>query len=480
LRDDIQRLAEISQALEPDLGEREALAAAVNTYISQYLENLAEMPAYRRSKKQRDFLRKACIGEDGESIDHILHLLSENVTTVGINIPSGRYLGHIPSGGLFHAALGDYLAAVTNRYSGIYFIGPGAVQIENILLRWMASTIGYPETASGNLTSGGSIANLIAIVTARESYDIRGETISRSVVYTTEHAHHSVHKALHIAGLRDCIQRLVPVDAVYRMNPAALNQLIEADKQAGLNPWLVIASAGTTNSGTVDPLAAIGEIANAHKLWFHIDGAYGGLFVLCPEGREILNGTDTSDSMTMDPHKSLFLPYGTGTVLVKDRQKHYAAFSAEADYIENTLADLVELSPSDLSPELTRHFRGLRLWLPLKLVGLRPFRAALSEKIYLARYFYEQIQGMDGFEVGPFPDLSIVTYRYLPRRGNPDEFNRRLMESIQKEGRVFISSTRIDGKFVLRAAILSFRTHLDEIDLTLQVLKEHAQRLSER
>jgi glutamate/tyrosine decarboxylase-like PLP-dependent enzyme len=180
----------------------------------------------------------------------------------------------------------------------------------------------------------------------------------------------------------------------------------------------------------------------------------------------------------MDPHKTLFLPYGTGAVLVKDRQKLFASHNADADYMQDILDEVGELSPADLSPELTKHFRGLRLWLPLKVLGIAPFRAAQSEKIQLARYFFEQIQKIDGFEVGPYPDLSVVTYRYLPKRGNANDFNQRLTQAIQSDGRVFISSTRVDGKFVLRAAILCFRTHLDDIDETLEVLSRKAKELA--
>jgi glutamate/tyrosine decarboxylase-like PLP-dependent enzyme len=210
-----------------------------------------------------------------------------------------------------------------------------------------------------------------------------------------------------------------------------------------------------------------------------VDGAYGAFFSLCSEGKEVLRGMEASDSMVMDPHKTLFLPYGTGAVLVKDRQKLYASHNAEADYIESILDEVGELSPADVSPELTKHFRGLRLWLPLKLLGVAPFRAALSEKIRLARYFYEEIQKVDGFEVGPYPDLSVVTYRYLPKHGDADAFNNRLTQAIQQDGRVFISSTRVGGKIVLRLAVVCFRTHLDDINETLDVLSRTAKRLAD-
>jgi glutamate/tyrosine decarboxylase-like PLP-dependent enzyme len=263
------------------------------------------------------------------------------------------------------------------------------------------------------------------------------------------------------------------------MQAEAIEQAILADKKAGLNPWLVIASAGTTDTGAVDPMHEIGDIAKAHRLWFHIDGAYGAFFVLCDECKPILKGMDTSDSIVMDPHKGLFLPYGSGAVLVKDSQKLLDAHYYMPNYLQDTIASRDELSPADLSPELTKHFRGLRLWLPLKLLGLNPFRAALEEKIWLTRYFYEKIQEIDGFEVGPYPDLSVATYRYLPKRGDANEFNRRLVQEIHKDGRVFLSSTVIDGKFTLRLAVLAFRTHLDTIELTLKILQEKARYLED-
>ncbi len=474
---EIRQLEESARLLEPNPAQREQLIRRVIAYTNNYLDELASAPAYAARPDNGRGIYASPITEEGIDIDEVLALLGENVDSLGINATSGRYLGYIPGGALFHAALGDYLAAVTNQYAGLFFAAPGAVRIENMLLRWMADMIGYPDSAAGNLTSGGSIANLTAIVAARDACGIVPETIGKSVVYVTEHVHHCIGKALRVAGLRGCVQRVVRVDEGYRMDPAALNAAIQADRRAGLQPWLVVASAGTTNTGSVDPLAEIAEITASHDLWFHVDGAYGALFALCPEGQAVLVGMDKSDSIVLDPHKTLFLPYGSGAVLVKDRAKLYAAFNAHADYLQDVPDAVEELSSADLSPELTRHFRGLRLWLPLKVLGVAPFRAALSEKIHLARYFYERIQKIDGFEVGPYPDLSVVTYRYLPKRGDPDEFNQRLMGAVQDDGRIFVSSTRVDGAFVLRAAVVCFRTHLDDVDEALDVLSQTARKL---
>jgi glutamate/tyrosine decarboxylase-like PLP-dependent enzyme len=477
MREEISKLEAVARRLEPDAEVRSRLQSQVAAYAEAYLESIDDAPARDARPDGGIGLYDSPISETGIDIQEALALLHENVDTVGLNPPSGRYLGYIPGGGVYPAALGDYLAAVTNRYAGVYYANPGAVRMENMLLRWMAGVMGYPEDAAGHLSSGGSMANLTAIVTARDAHGIVGDVIPRAVVYMTEHAHHSIKKALHIAGVDQAIHRTVPVDDRYRMDAAALDAAIASDRKAGLRPWLIIAAAGTTNTGSVDPLADIRQIATAHNVWFHVDGAYGAFFALCPEGREVLRGMGESDSIIMDPHKTLFLPYGTGAVLVRNRRDLFASYDVEADYMQDARSANEEVSPADISPELSRHFRGLRLWLPLKLAGVRPFRAALSEKIQLARYFHREIQRIDGFEAGPTPDLSVVIYRYRPSRGDADEFNRRLIQRIQDEGRIFVSSTRIDGHFSLRLAISCFRTHLDDIDETLEVLARTAREM---
>jgi aromatic-L-amino-acid decarboxylase len=473
----IRALQAESRVLEPDSWQRSLLLQQVLDYAESFIESISSRPVFQTADDDGRGLYDSPISENGIDMETALRLISDHVDTPGLNPTSDRFLGYIPGGALYHSALGDYLAAVTNRYAGYYFASPGAVRMENMLWNWMADIVGYPPGRGGTLTSGGSIASLAGVVTARDAHQLWGAEIADAVVYMTDQVHHAVGKALRIAGLGRCVWRTVPVDDCYRMDPDALDQMIVADKQAGLKPWLVIASAGTTNTSAVDPLQTISQIAHAHQLWFHVDGAYGAFFMLCPEGRAVLKGIDQADSLVMDPHKTLFLPYGTGAVLVRDGDKLYASHHEGADYMQDGLAAIEEPSPADLSPELTRHFRGLRLWLPLKLLGVAPFRAALSEKILLARYFHEKIQGVAGFEVGPRPELSVATYRYRPARGDANEFNRHLAEEVQKDGRVFVSSTVLDGRFTLRLAVGVYRTHLDAIEQTIEVLQEKARRL---
>ncbi|GIV58685.1 MAG: L-2,4-diaminobutyrate decarboxylase [Rhodothermaceae bacterium] len=477
---DLDALAASTRPLDPDARERARLMEAVFAYADGYLSTLPDQPAYFDRPDLGRALRDLPIPEEGIGLEAALNLLREHVDTVGLNPTSGRFLGYIPGGGLFYAALGDFLAAVTNRYAGVFFAGPGAVRIENRLIRWMADLAGYPETAAGYLAAGGSLANLTALITARDDRQIEGAAVEHAVVYLTEHAHHCIDKALRLAGLRRVVRRPIPVDDGFRMDVAALERAIAADRAAGLRPWLVVASAGTTNTGSVDPLDAIGAVAAAHDLWYHVDAAYGGFFALTPEGAARLRGMERSDSLVMDPHKTLFLPYGTGALIVRDGRKLRAAHAADADYLQDTRLADEESSPADLSPELTKHFRGLRLWLPLQVVGLAPFRAALAEKLHLARYFHARLQEVPGFEVGPPPDLSVVIYRYVPRRGDADAFNARLADALRRDGRIFVSSTRLNGQFWLRLAAVGFRTHREDIDTALEVLEATARRLAER
>ncbi|MDI6767719.1 MAG: aminotransferase class V-fold PLP-dependent enzyme [Bacteroidota bacterium] len=476
----IKHLEKIALGLEPTSEHRADLLESVVKYSEDFLDRIYELPAFVTTSDKGKGLLDSPISENGIDINSIIKLIEQNVDRPGLNPASGGHLGYIPGGGIYYSALGDYLADITNRYAGIFFASPGAVHMEHMLLDWMAEIVGYPKGSGGNLTSGGSIANLIGIVAARDAKGLKAKDFDKSVIYMTSQVHHSVDKAIRIAGLKECVIHYVPMDKKYRMNADELEKMIVSDMKAGLNPFLIIASAGTTDTGAVDPLESIGDIAKQNNLWFHVDGAYGAFFVLCEEGKKILKGMELSDSLVMDPHKGLFLPYGSGAVLVKDKQKLFDSFWYQANYMQDAAKGSDELSPADISPELTKHFRGLRLWLPLKLVGIAPFRAAIEEKLLLARYFYKQIQQVDGFEVGPYPDLSVVTYRYIPKSGDANEFNERLIKEVQNDGRVFISSTMLDRKFTLRLAVLSFRTHLKTIDLLLDILNEKIKLIGKR
>jgi glutamate/tyrosine decarboxylase-like PLP-dependent enzyme len=470
----LRQLERAGRPLDPGAGRRKRLRGAVVASTERFLRRIDARKGYEDGGSKGRGLLAAPISEGGMSLEDAIALLEREVVGPGANPATPAHLAYIPGGGLYHAALGDFLAAVTNKYAGIFFGGPGAARMENMLVRWVADLVGYPPAAAGHIASGGSLATLAALVAAREAHGVAGAEVSRSVVYLTTQAHHCIGKALRIAGLGEAPLHYVAMDERYRMRPDALSEAMGEDRARGLRPWLVVAAAGTTDTGAVDPLDAIAAIAGRERCWFHVDAAYGGFFLLTDEGRRLLRGIERSDSVVLDPHKGLFLPYGSGVVVVRDAAPLVAAHSYAGHYMQDALRDPEELSPADVSPELSKHFRGLRMWLPLILLGTRPFAAALEEKLLLARYFHLEIRDL-GFEVGPPPELSVVPFRWSPPDTSPDEadeLNRRIVDGVRRDGRVFLSSTMLDGRFTLRLVVLAFRTHRRTIDLALRVLRE--------
>lgn len=458
--------------LEESSSERKELLEKTVLFGEHFLNNISLVKAYDNSLKNTiNAAGRLSINDSTIGIDEILSFLEEDLLKPGLNTASGANMGYIPGGGIFSSAIGDYIAAISNKYAGVYYASPGAVNIENEVIRWTASLAGYAEGYGGNLTSGGSYANLIALLTAKKAKNINIRNIEKAVVYCSHQTHHSIQKAINIIGLEDCIMRHIKVDSELRINTTELELQILEDLKMGLSPFLVVANAGSTDAGIIDPLFDIGKLAAKYSLWFHVDAAYGGFYLMTNRGRKKLKGISAADSIIMDPHKSLFLPYGSGIVLIKNIKHLIEANQYTANYMQDADEDSKSYSPSILSPELSKHFRGLRMWLPLKLYGQNTFKDYLDEKLDLAKYFYSKVKKI-GFEVGPKPDLSIVTFRYVPKNGNADHFNRFIIKEIQNNGKVFISSTTINGNFTLRAAIVSFRTHKAEVDMLLNMLNQ--------
>ena len=379
------------------------------------------------------------------------------VLTRGLAAGSGRFFGYVPGGSLPSAAVGDYLAALTNPYVGVYPASPGGGEIENSAVRWLLELVGYPAAAWGTLQSGGSLATLTAVVAAREGRP--ASEWARGVVYLTEETHIAIRKALHIAGLGTTPLRVIARDERLRMSVADLEARIAEDRRAGLSPWMVFASAGTVNVGEIDPLPAIAEVCERARLWLHVDAAYGGFFMLVQAARERFAGIERADSLVLDPHKGLFLPWGCGAVLVRDREALRRGFAVQTSYLDHVHREGVP-SPADYSPELTRHFRALRLWTSLRLHGIERHRAALEEKLILARLAHRHLAALPWLETTGEPALSCLGFRV---RGHDDEPTAALLRRVLDRGRVHLSSTRLRGRLWIRMCVLSFRSHLPEV-----------------
>ncbi|VAV84642.1 Aromatic-L-amino-acid decarboxylase, partial [hydrothermal vent metagenome] len=354
LKQQILELQRVSEALEPNEEQRNTYIQEVSNYANIFINGLEDAKAFSSEQLTPNAM---ALSNEKKSMKEILKIYAAEVEAKGIKPASGGHIGYVPGGGIYTSAIADYIADVTNEYSGMHFASPGAVAMENELIDWMKSIFGFPETAIGNLTSGGSIATLIALTSARDKYGIKNAKIEKSVIYLSQQVHHCINKALRIIGLEDVIIRHVELDDYSRIITEDLNSKIKKDKAAGLNPFLIIASSGTTDTGAIDPLQEIGDIAKTNNLWYHIDAAYGGFFILTKTKKDFFKGIEMADSLVTDPHKGLFLPYGLGAVLVKDKASVYHSHHYRANYMQDAIGDNMPVNPADVSPELTKHFR---------------------------------------------------------------------------------------------------------------------------
>src|SRR5437867_4847341 len=349
--------------------------------------------------------------------------IPRSFTTIGPG-----YFAFIPGGGVYPAALADFITNTTNRFTGIWQAAPALVQLEANALDWLRDWMGFPAEARGLFTAGGSMATFNAIVCARERH--LGAEIRRGVLYTSDQAHHSVLKSAKLAGVMPDRVRPIESDRFYRLRLDALQEAIAADRRAGLTPFAVVSSAGTTNTGAVDPLEGIAELCVRERMWHHVDGAYGAFFHLCDDLRNgILRGLPRADSVTLDPHKGMFLPYGTGALLVRDGAALRAAHEATADYLPAMPHPADFYDPSQHGPELSRGFPGLRVWLSVKLYGAAALRHAVAEKRALALEAARRVAELSGIVIDADPELSLFAFhvtRAGANRGDEDALTKAL------------------------------------------------------
>jgi aromatic-L-amino-acid decarboxylase len=467
-------MSSTSRPLEPELPRLEAQTRAVADFVLAHLRTLERQPSFDLDGVEalRASFREP-VPEEGQPIEALLGRLGPAIAK-SYNTAGPGYLAYIPGGGVYAAALADFLATATNRYVGVTGAAPALAQIEETAVSWLCTLMGLPAGSRGILTSGGSLSSFSAIVTAR--HERLGEDFAGGTMYFSDQTHYCVTKSARLAGFPRASLRELPTDARFRLAPRALEEAVREDRARGRRPFLVVANVGTTNTGAIDPLPEVLQVAREHGLWVHADAAYGGFFRLAPGGEALLRGIEECDSITLDPHKGLFLPYGLGALLVRDGSALVRAHGESASYVQD-VAEEGSLGFADLSPELSRDFRGLRLWLPLMLHGLAAFREQLAEKLALARWLYEELRADPSFEVLDEPQLSIVAFRLRAPETEAERLGPELQRRVNARRRVFLSSTRIGGRYALRICVLSFRTHEDRVRDAAQALKEEARAL---
>lgn len=450
------------------------MLAEASRLIVEHVSSLSAQPAsYATDGRDAARAQVEPLPEEATDFRRLMQVIFQEALPTSFNTAGPGYLAYIPGGGVFPSAVADLVANAVNRYVGVWVAAPALVQLELNVVRWFCTILGYGPGSGGILTSGGSLANFTAIVTARR--ERLPEAFWSGTLYTSDQAHHSVRKAAVLAGFPEANVRQVPSDERFRIRLDELERLVAEDRNAGLQPFLIVGSAGTTNTGAVDPIDALADLAQREAMWLHVDGAYGAPFMLTERGREAMAGLSQADSVTLDPHKGLFLPYGTGALLVRDETSLRRAHATFADYMPVMQHDADFVDFCDISPELSRDFRGLRAWLPIKLFGIDAFRSALDEKLDLARWAAEQLREIPDMQIVAEPSLSLLAFRMAPPGHNEAELaalNRQLLGRINARQNVYLTATMLGDRYCLRICVLSFRTHMDRMELCLADIRE--------
>jgi aromatic-L-amino-acid decarboxylase len=412
--------------------------------------------------------------EQGTDLKALLDPLFDEWIPRSFTAPSPGYMAYIPGGGVYPAALADFIADTTNRYTGIWQAAPALVQLEANVLDWIRDWMQFPAQARGLFTTGGSMAIFNAIACAREK--LLGDDIRPGTLYVSSQSHHCIVKAARLAGIAHDRVRVISVDADFRLRVAELERAITADRAAGLKPFMVFSNAGSTNTGAVDPIDAVADVAARERMWHHVDGAYGGFFHMVPELRSLLSGLPRADSLTLDPHKGLFLPYGTGMLLVRDGEALRALHSSTAGYLPDNQTEFYD--PAQYGPDLSRGFPGLRVWLTLKFFGAARYRAALAEKRELAVWAAGQVARIPGVVMDAMPQLSLFAFHLespaLRSLEAENAATRALMDRVTRRGQVMLTGAVVGTRFLGRVCVLSFRTRRADVETCVQQLAEEA------
>ena len=469
------------------------ISSQVTKLVSEYIATISERPV-----RAENYAGKTIEAIDTElSVEGVPleQLLYECRVIMDLSRHNGhpRFFGYVASPSTAVGAYGDLIASALNANITCWRSGPAGTEVERLVVRWLGSLIGYYAHAHGLLTSGGSMANMIALLiasrrhaggnTARQGFWNAGPPMT---VYASEEVHMSIAKAADILGIGRDQVRVIACDEQQRMRVDALRQSIEADLREGLRPFCVVGSAGTVNTGVVDPLSEIAKVADEFELWFHVDGAYGAPGVLDERKNHLFAGLERADSVSLDPHKWLYVPVDAGCLLFRDAAAAKAAFSTEdADYIKtHGYADEEAFAFWDYGVELSRRFRALKVWLTLQYYGTRRLAEAISQDISLAAYLGQLVSEADDFELLAPVELSICCFRYVPRTGMSDaelnELNEGVMGLVQKGGRAYVSNATVKGRFALRACITNFRTTKADIEETVEAIREAGRSLTQR
>ncbi len=459
--------------LQMDAEQMLELAQKATELVVRRIEGLPSEPAWRGGwRSELEPLMKEDPPEAGRPAAEVLERAAREILPVAGRVDHPRFFAFVPSSPTWPGVLADFMAAGHNIFQGTWLGASGPSQLEVVVIDWFCRWIGYPESAGGLFTSGGSAASLDGLVAAREAAGYP----EGAAVYMSDQSHTALIRAAKIVGIRPDHIRMVPSDERYRIDVGELERMLAADRAAGLTPIAVCANAGATNTGAVDPIEALADLCEREGVWLHVDAAYGGFAILTDEGRRLFTGIERADSIAMDAHKWLFQPFETGCLLVKDVRKLEEAFSVRPEYLQDTEWGTDHPNFGDRGLQLSRSFRALKVWMSIQTFGMRAFRRAIGRGIELAAQADAYIRESDTLQIANPASLGVVCFRVKPKGTDADEATlERVNEAVQarviEEGVAMMSSTRLRGTYSLRLCILNHTSTWDDVRTTLETIE---------
>ena len=452
---------------------------AIDELVEHFDTQNSKLPVAEGSREDMDKLFLEDAPEEPTDAMSVLNFVVDKVMSNSNIVSHPKSYSFVPGPSNYVSTIADTLATGFNVFSGGWVASPAAAELEIVTINWLLKLFGFPSKRGGGIfTSGGSMANLTAIVTARRIKC--GEDFSKAVLYLSDQAHSSNIKAITILGFRRDQIRIIPTDLEFKMSLNKLQNAIAKDRLQGLQPFCIVASSGTTNTGTVDPLLELSKICKKEKLWFHIDGAYGGAAILAKNGKQLLKGIDKADSLTVDPHKWFYQPYEMGCLLVRNSKWLKHTFTEKPEYLKDVEGNDSEINFYDHGVQLTRRFRALKLYMSVKTFGLKAFRKAIDYNLKLAEQTEAILRKSSKWEVVSPATLAVINFRYNSIKLNLneeelDELNQKISEKIMASREALLVTTILQNQIVLRMCLINPRTTLEDIKGTINLCEKFAE-----
>ena len=450
----------------------------VDALVAHHSGQEAKKPVAVASRAEMDELLTESAPEDATAFDVVMEGVMKNVIPHVNLLSHPKFFSFVPGPSNFASVLADTLATGFNVFSGGWAASPAAAELEIITINWLLNLYGFPQKRGGGIfTSGGSMANLTALVTARNVKC--GDDFSKAVIYLSDQAHSSNVKAIRVMGFTKEQIRIIPTDMEFKFAINKLKNAINKDRLAGWKPFCLLASAGTTNTGTVDQLTELAEIAKAENLWFHIDGAYGGAAILAKNGKQLLKGVEKADSLTVDPHKWFYQPYEMGCLLVRNHKWLSGTFTEKPEYLKDVEGNSSEINFYDHGIQLTRRFRALKFYMSVKTFGLNAFRQAIDYNFKLCEATEAILRKSSKWEVVSPATLAVINFRYNPIDKNYtearlDTLNSKISEAVVASREAMLVTTILNGQTVLRMCLINPRTTLQHVQDTINLCEAMA------